>query len=68
MKIEKIRAAICANRRGHEKTSDVQIRALFNGLGAETQKQYLASVEQKGTANAGSTGTRPKVQIGPHSG
>lgn len=44
--IKKIREAVCANCGGFGDATDVQIRAKWNSLPEEVQKQYLESIEK----------------------
>ena len=48
--ITKIRAAILANRGGHQNTSDAGITTLWNSLHSETRKKYLESLEERTAA------------------
>jgi len=47
---EKIREAVCKNRGGLNQASDEQIQTVWRSLTAETQKQYLDSIETRQTA------------------
>lgn len=49
MDITTIRRAICANRGGHEQTSDEGIMTLWKSLLAETKKAYLDSIKETKT-------------------
>jgi hypothetical protein len=44
----KIRAAILANRGGHEQADDASLRRLWASLDPETQAKYLAPAPEKG--------------------